>query len=475
VPKILAAAIVGHNLAAFGYGGIVADPPFVYDRVEVPPGTALATVARATKAKVELLVALNPQIVRERTPPGRGKYFLRLPPGTAAAFAEAFERSRTGNDNLETVTLRFGETLEAVAKARGITVRELRRLNGVKDSSELRAGVAIVVPARSAKTVKAVTNVAPTAAEEDESAPRAGADDPEILVAVPDRVFNYEGRERVFYRTRNGDTVEDIAAAAGVRPEDLVDWNNLDVGAKLHPKMVLQIFVRKDFDPTPIVLLDSARVRVVTLGSQEFLELEAARRGKKRLVIEAKSGDTLARMGRRYGLTVGDLARINRFSYKTDLQEGQKVVVYSPVGEGPREVVQGSTGEARRERARALSARDTDAARPSEAPRQKVHDTVRDKVNDKSAARAHDGSTDRPTDKGNGKPARVLGEQKVASAARGKLAPARSVATTAGGAKGKDKDKDKDRGRGRGMERDRADAGAKSSAKAPVKAASKKK
>ena len=146
VPKILAAAIVGHNLEAFGYADIVPDPPFSYERVDVPAGTGLATVARATKTKPEVIAALNPQIVRDRTPPDRGAYSLRIPVGTSALFAEAFERSRTASDHLETVTLRFGETLDDVAKARGTPVRELRRLNAVKDTTELRAGLAILVP-----------------------------------------------------------------------------------------------------------------------------------------------------------------------------------------------------------------------------------------------------------------------------------------------------------------------------------------
>jgi hypothetical protein len=109
------------------------------------------------------------------------------------------------------------------------------------------------------------------------------------------------------------------------------------------------------------VLLDPAHVRVVTLGSEEFLELEAARRGKKRLVIEAKTGDTLAKLGRRYGLTIGDLARINRFSYGTELHDGQRVVVFSPVGEPGRDVAQGMSSTARRDRGSSEGLRGTGA------------------------------------------------------------------------------------------------------------------
>src|SRR6185503_1680844 len=107
----------------------------------------------------------------------------------------ALERSRGAGDRVETAVLRFGETLDDVARVRGVSARELRRLNGVRDSAELRAGTTIVVPKRA-------------------GAPAAGAaasdgdagDDEEIVVAVPDRVFpGAEGQERVFYRTRDGD------------------------------------------------------------------------------------------------------------------------------------------------------------------------------------------------------------------------------------------------------------------------------
>ena len=88
---------------------------------------------------------------------------------------------------------------------------------------------------------------------------------------MPDRSFSYDGRERVFYRARDGDSLDEIADAFGVRTDELCEWNNVDPGAKLHPRMVLQIFVRKDFDPAGVMLLDPAKVRVVTLGSEEFL------------------------------------------------------------------------------------------------------------------------------------------------------------------------------------------------------------
>jgi membrane-bound lytic murein transglycosylase D len=343
VPKIMAAAIVGHNLEAFGFADLTPDPPFVFDRVEAPPGTTLAAIARAAGTRPEVIASLNPHLVRDRTPPDRAPVAVRIPVGTAAAFAEAFERARSSADRVDTVVLRFGETIDEVARGRGLAPRELRKLNGVKDSAELRAGVTIVVPRRAA-----VAKGTEPAEKTDRDADSDTPDDDQTIVAVPDRVFGYEGRERVFYRTRDADSIEEIAETFAVLPDDLIEWNNLDPTAKLQPRLILQVYVRKDFDPAGVLLLDPAKVRVVTLGSEEFLELETARRGKKRVFYTAKVGDSLAKVGRRYGLTAGDLARINRFSYNTELHEGQKIVVYSPTGDAPREVTMGLTPEAKR-------------------------------------------------------------------------------------------------------------------------------
>jgi len=216
-------------------------------------------------------------------------------------------------------------------------------------------------------------------------------------VAVPDRVFSYEGRERVFYRTRDGDSIEEIAETFAVLPDDLIEWNNLDPTAKLQPKLILQVYVRKDFDPAGVLLVDSSKVRVVTLGSEEFLELETARRGKRRVFYTAKTGDTLAKVGRRYGLTAGDLARINRFSYNTELHEGDRIVVYSPTGDAPHERTMGMTpGKLRTERG--TPATRTPAAAANAAGRKKPTPAIA-KVDAKAASKptAKPTSTKPPT------------------------------------------------------------------------------
>ncbi len=327
VPKILAVAIIGHNKDTFGFGDIAIDPPWEYERVQVPAGTTLATVARAAAARQEVIEGLNPELIRGRTPPDRGTWMVRVPVGAAASFADAMEKARTSSDRLETVVLKYGESVDELAKARGISTKDLKKLNGIKDTVELRGGTTVVVPARPAMVA---ASKAATPQEDDE-----------ILVAVPERSFNYEGRERVFYRTRDGDSLDEIAGVFRASVDQLLEWNNLDPDAKLHPKLVLQLYVRKDFDRAGVALLDPTKVRVVTLGSEEFLELQTAKRGKTRLQYTARAGDTLAKIARRYGLQPGDLARVNRLSYTADLTDGQRIIVYSPTPELPREITVG--------------------------------------------------------------------------------------------------------------------------------------
>jgi membrane-bound lytic murein transglycosylase D len=314
-------------------------------------------------------------------------------------YAANIDKARTADrtDKVDTVVLRFGETLDDVARARGVAVRELRRLNGVKDSGELRAGTAIVVPSKKAAVASAGKDrgkETPSAGKDDDnpqdeaSKPAATADDDTVLVAVPDHSFSYDGRERVFYRARDGDVLDEIADAFGVRTDELCEWNNVDPGAKLHPRMVLQIFVRKDFDPAGVMVLDPAKVRVVTLGSEEFLELETARRGKKRLYYTAKGGDTLVKLGRRYGLTPGDLARINRFSYNTELHEGDRIVVYSPTGDATHEHTMGMTPSKKRPERVAVIA----PARASDASAKKKTVTAVAKADTKTAGKVEKAS-----------------------------------------------------------------------------------
>jgi membrane-bound lytic murein transglycosylase D len=304
VPKVLAAALVGENRKLFGYDELPATPEWQADRISVAASMSLTTIARASGAPVADIELLNPELRRKRTPPDVTRWEVRVPRGSGARTLAALER-----EPIKPYIVRFGDRLEDIAAAFGASHKELRALNGVDDSAEIRPGLMLVVP--------------------EGRAPLAHSASDTVIVAVPDKDAAVAGRKRVFYRTLPQDLPSEIATFFKVRPQDLARWNNLDLDAKLATNMVLQIWVAPDFDQKSVALVDPSLVRVVTTGSEEFFDLVEARKGRVRTTYVVKHGDDLKKIGSKFGLTPADLERINRFGQHTHpIHVGQKLTVY---------------------------------------------------------------------------------------------------------------------------------------------------
>src|SRR5215470_19662009 len=82
-PKILAAAIVGHNRALFGFDKLTSVPPEAWDEVAIPTSMTIAMIAKVAGASEADIKKLNPQLRRGRTPPEQG-YTVRIPPKSGA-------------------------------------------------------------------------------------------------------------------------------------------------------------------------------------------------------------------------------------------------------------------------------------------------------------------------------------------------------------------------------------------------------
>ncbi len=310
VPKAMAVAIVGENKHLFGYDDVATEAPYAFDRVTVPSSMSIAAMAKSAGVSVAELAALNPELRRNRTPPE--PWQARVPRGAGARFASAYEAHR---ELVKPFVVRFGERLDDLAAAHGISAHELRTLNAIDDSSEVRPGLTLIVP--------------------DGRKPLAPPPCDTTIVAVPDKDDAVAGRKRVFYRTLPMDTPSEIAAFFKVKPTELAKWNNVDLDARLASNMVLQLWVARDFDTSKAALVDASRVRVVTVGSAEFFDLVEGKRGRKRLTYVVKKGDDMKRIGKKFNLTVADLERINRFgAAHTDLAVGQKLTVYVPMSAG---------------------------------------------------------------------------------------------------------------------------------------------
>ena len=341
VPKILAAAIVEKNLAAFGFQDVQPEPALEGEEVRVAPGTALATVASACSCTQKEVELLNPELRAGRTPPSVEDWPVIVPAekakGCSASLAQKKDIAPT-----ERYVVRFGETLEQIAQARHVPVAKLVELNAIAQGEVVRGGTVLVVPKGEV-----------TAAD-----PKAKTAEKPVVV-VPQDVFAYPDRKRVFYRVQVGDTVRDVCNVFGVQPDELRRWNGIDPAARLVESMTLQLFVPAKTDLSSTVVLGENDVRTVVAGTEDFFH-HWDDKGRKRTVVTAKAGETIEQIGKRHGVSATLMERINRRGRSDVLSEGERVVVWSPGS--PATTSSGTASEA------AQAIRDLDKGPPMPEP-----------------------------------------------------------------------------------------------------------
>ncbi len=309
VTRILAMAVVGHNADRFGFEGLGGIAPLRLAAVEVPGGVSLRALARAAGMPLEELRRLNAALRRGRTPPGDARWTLWLPAHREEGFRTRWARMRPSLPALRTYAVRFGETLEAVARRFGTTTAKLRKLNEIPRDEAAQVGLG---------TVLLVPDVPPR--------PRSETERP--LVPVPADVEGPEGHRRVFYRVVRGDSLAEVARFFGLAASDLLKWNHLDPRARLVPGMVLQLFVPPEVDLSRALVWKEGEVEALVVDGERFHERVQQLAGRRRIHHTVRKGETLSGIARRYGLRLADLARINRVSPREHLREGQRIVVY---------------------------------------------------------------------------------------------------------------------------------------------------
>ncbi len=343
VPKILALAVLGKNAAALGWKDLSFEPSLDGQDVTVPPATSLASVAQAAGVPVKEIAERNPELRAQRTPPGE-PYAVKVPPAKAALCAQNLPKVAKTEPATEKYTVRFGESLEQIAQARGTTTQKLSDLNALGPQEVVRGGTVLVVPPmKNAKSLPASAQAAGAGAggaavvpgqAAGASAGVAGATVGEAkdrpTVVVPQDVFVYPDRTRVFYRVIAGDQLADIASKFKVTVDDLRRWNEIEPAARLIEGMTLQMFLPQGADASSqAVLLHERDVTIVHAGSDEFFS-RFEDKGRKRLVVTAVKPETMEAVGRRYGVSPSLMERINRRPRSDLLKENESVVVYLP-------------------------------------------------------------------------------------------------------------------------------------------------
>jgi membrane-bound lytic murein transglycosylase D len=170
VPIILSIIIISKNQERYGFN-VKPDPPLNYDTFELPAQTDLKVVADLLNVPFEVVQDLNPELRRGASPAGQ-RYTIKLPKGMKKPFEIAYadlpEEQRVRKITLPaedvattyrpvyrvqvaSYQVRRGDTMAALARRYGVSVKELAKLNRMSSRGELRKGQTVRIP----QTVKA--------------------------------------------------------------------------------------------------------------------------------------------------------------------------------------------------------------------------------------------------------------------------------------------------------------------------------
>jgi membrane-bound lytic murein transglycosylase D len=210
VPKLLAAA---HILSRPRQYGLESWPESVaWARVPAGKIADLDILAKEAGIDPALLRRGNRELLYNASPPDSG-YFFKVPAESVPRVTEVLARS-----GLELVrnyyhTIRYGDTLSALALHYGVSVSLIEKTNPGVKSRALRIGGRLKIPA--------VKEVQPYTRTEDSSAPFTGT-----------------------YLVKKGDTLWSIALLHGADPLDLARANNMELEGLLREGRTLKVPIK---------------------------------------------------------------------------------------------------------------------------------------------------------------------------------------------------------------------------------------
>ncbi|MEO0599861.1 MAG: LysM peptidoglycan-binding domain-containing protein [Myxococcota bacterium] len=272
VPKIMAAAIVGHDPERHDFVPPGAPPP-PPDIVSCEGPLDIRRIATALGLDTDTLLALNPSLLRAATPPGTQG--LRVPHGQGDALAALLDGARLP---MARHSVRAGEQLDAIATAHRVPVAALRDVNPALPDPPAPGSIVLVprLPPLLPRTrahkwtvhrVKPGESVSSIASRYGTSAEALatlnGMTDPDqveanqsLWIVGSHTASSRRRRARrnpdpssfTSYVARRGDTLPRIARSFGVTVQELVDWNHLP-GIRVVPGQRLAIRVPRANGP----------------------------------------------------------------------------------------------------------------------------------------------------------------------------------------------------------------------------------
>jgi membrane-bound lytic murein transglycosylase D len=300
VPKFMAALEIGRNPEKYGFGKSVVEP-IDFDIIRIDKSTDLRLIAKSAGCTYNTIQKLNPSMKRWATPPDM-IVELKVPEGTGETVLAALEEIPEG----ERVTwhrhrVRRGETLSQIASRYEISLRELKRINEIRNVHRIREGNIILIPVKDAGSV---ASTEPRYREKP---------------ALPDKITmkKYKppkGHKKIIYTVKRNDTLSEIADRNHVGLSKLRRWNDLRYSSMIKPGQKLVIY------------LPSGNASVPDGGTTE--KSEQVKDGKRLVYHIVKRGETLTSISRMYNKRIPEILAWNSGLNKDRLFPGDRIAIW---------------------------------------------------------------------------------------------------------------------------------------------------
>ena len=239
VPKIIAAAMIGHDPERYGFEYPEKEELPEYATVRVPDATSFDVLAEVAGTDEEMIDLLNPQFPRSVTPPHR-EVEIRVPVEGAAQFAVRYAAVPAEDRVTWTFhTVQRGHTLGWIGQQYGVSVAALQAANGNLNPRRLQIGQQLVIP-------RAGGSSAPRTASAPSPRPAARAPAVRTNAGGETVVTVRRGETLDVIGQRHGVSVSALRAANGnVNPRRLQIGQQLVIPGRDRPAGPMTIVVRE--------------------------------------------------------------------------------------------------------------------------------------------------------------------------------------------------------------------------------------
>lgn len=306
VPKLQALKNIFNSpkrLAEIGLGPLPNRPYF--STIAKPANIDVKVAAKLAEMPVEEFVALNPShnrpVIKAETP-------LVIPAEKVDTFMANLENHQNSDQPLSTwqsYTFRAGDKLERIAPRFGMTVANLKAINGIKGRIRITPGFTLLVPARDGAT----------------------PDDMAALPAQPrlpdaDPVPRENARSHI---VRKGETLFTVARRHGISVAELKRINRLRSDRVAPGSKLALADSAKSTPPAKAPAIAKLAAPAPAKGVAPKMA-KTAQKTQKLTRYTVRRGDTLTSIARQFKVEKDDILRWNRVAANT-LQPGHTLTI----------------------------------------------------------------------------------------------------------------------------------------------------